>query len=121
MQRTEPCGRRLHFGSHQIYWVCRQACEAEDGTNLRPVLPKWFKWSYSATRPVDDMGGGRSAIGGGWGPEKSSLWKEHASWATLVENYSSRSLTYAGDQLRALAAVAEMFGKLHPGSYVAGC
>jgi hypothetical protein len=37
--------RRLHFGKHQMYWVCRETSFAEDGTSLHLYLPGWPTWS----------------------------------------------------------------------------
>lgn len=107
-------GRRLHFGRHQIYWVCEQAFEAEDGTNLRHSSPYWLKWLFHPKR-VEPSG---RRIGH---DEISESWAEHVSWAPLVENYTRRSLSRKTDKLLALAALAKAFGERFNDSYLIGC
>jgi hypothetical protein len=42
-------------------------------------------------------------------------------WHTIVGNYATRKLTFAGDKLRAIAAFADLYKTRTKQSYVAGC
>jgi hypothetical protein len=42
-------------------------------------------------------------------------------WHTIVSNYASRKLTFPGDKLRAIAALADMYKARTKQTYLAGC
>ncbi|KLU91736.1 hypothetical protein MAPG_10685 [Magnaporthiopsis poae ATCC 64411] len=109
--------RRIHFGRHQVYWSCGELCEAEDGTDLRPSLPGWYKWLSSPRRGLTAGPNPNERVS----DAKEELWLQHRNWAMLLENYTARSLTRSSDKHVAVAAVAERFGKIFDDVYKVGC
>jgi hypothetical protein len=101
--------RRLHFGHHQIYWICEQSSEAEDGTSLTSATPGWLRWLFTRpnipTHVVEDK----------------TFLKSHRDWAMLVENYTERSLTKREDRVVAISSLAKRFGDVFGDDYVCGC
>ncbi|KAH9213253.1 heterokaryon incompatibility protein-domain-containing protein, partial [Leptodontidium sp. 2 PMI_412] len=101
--------RILHFSSNQLFWECcrERAAEllppdsvGEDG-ELKKVAP------YPGTSETQD-------------PERTWI---HTNWASLVEKYSSCSLTVQSDKLVAISGLARrVCGQLglNPQDYVAG-
>lgn len=106
---------RLHFGRHQIYWICDQTFQAEDGTDLEKVTPDWMKWLF----------GRKSARTPQFGNERRlQVWyvlERHKNWARLVENYTRRSLTFHRDKLIALPGLAKSFAQRERDMYIIGC
>ncbi|KAK0124806.1 hypothetical protein ONS96_008687 [Cadophora gregata f. sp. sojae] len=101
--------RVVHFSSNQILWECCQERAAEllpaDAVNedgeLKKVAP------YPATNEAQD-------------PDR--IWV-HRNWASLVEKYSSCSLTVQSDKLVAISGLARrVCGQLGltPQDYIAG-
>ncbi|KAH7309318.1 heterokaryon incompatibility protein-domain-containing protein [Rhexocercosporidium sp. MPI-PUGE-AT-0058] len=101
--------RVVHFSSNQIFWECCQDRAAEllppdsvgeDG-ELKKVTP------YPGTNEAQDRG---------------RMWV-HTNWASLVEKYSSCSLTIQSDKLIAISGLARrVCGQLglNPQNYLAG-
>ncbi|KAK3387394.1 heterokaryon incompatibility protein-domain-containing protein [Podospora didyma] len=48
------------------------------------------------------------------------IWKSELHWKALVEEYKRRTLTFAGDMLPAISAIAEKFAPFLGGRYLAG-
>lgn len=90
--------RTVHFSKTQIYWDCKEltACEL-----FRTSLPgRYVHWHWS--RHAKD---------------NQSLFKE---WASLVEAYSTTSLSKGEDKLIAIGGMAKYLQKKHGGFYIAG-
>jgi hypothetical protein len=47
-------------------------------------------------------------------------WNQYDAWYSIVEEYSTKSLTHETDHLRALSGLADLFQRAHPSVYVAG-
>jgi hypothetical protein len=113
-QEQVVSSRQLHFvGQHQMYWMCEELFEAEDGTSLSSTVPPWFKWLYKQ----------KAENTYGW-PDRESIILaniEHNDWASLVANYTHRSLTKMEDKLRAISAMAKLFGYGFDDEYILGC
>ncbi|EKG11392.1 Heterokaryon incompatibility [Macrophomina phaseolina MS6] len=93
--------RRLHFGSHQMYWMCGEEAQSEDGSDLSQVIPFWL--GYGLT--------------GAMNPASSP---DHEQWGTMIENYTRRRLTKPADRLRALSGLAHLFGERYDDKYLGG-
>ncbi|KAH7132348.1 heterokaryon incompatibility protein-domain-containing protein [Dendryphion nanum] len=98
--------RRLHFGHHQMYWVCEELFEAEDGTDLKQSAPAWLQWIFNKDHPSRV----ESYLDGRVQKARISL-ANHLIWSSLVENYTRRSLTMSTDKLLAISALAKSFGQ----------
>lgn len=136
--------RQLHFGKHQMYWICAEDCRAEDGTFLASGMPKWYRWSYktpaiaslikskappfmtnslvasrssSQPEPAQFAAQRQRLRSSGDGASKA----QHADWSMLIEDYTRRNLTRNGDRLPALSALAELFGKKYEDNFLVGC
>jgi Heterokaryon incompatibility protein (HET) len=94
--------RRLHFGNHQMYWMCEESFKAEDGSDL--TVPYYFQWRFKKHEV-----------------EPILPFREYRSWAALVENYSHRALSRSEDKLRALSGLAELFSERYSDNHLAGC
>lgn len=95
--------KRLHFGAHQVYWVCRKNAVAENG---HPVNHWADGWMVDIHRLMES--------------ESTSRYEFHKTWAKLVENYCTLKLTQGEDKLPALAGVAQMFWQKSKDEYIAG-
>lgn len=83
LQEKVLSSRMVHFRGDQISWECKHGQEYERG----------------------DPYGTRY-----WGPHESlQVEKSYKSWHDLVEDYSSRTLTFSTDKLSALAGLAKAF------------
>ena len=47
-------------------------------------------------------------------------WNHYDAWYSVMEKYSTKDLSFAGDQLRALSGLADLFQKAHRSTYLAG-
>lgn len=96
--------RLLHFGSAQVFWECRAAMAAEDD------WPWDLEGSELAARNLILTHRRRG----------DGLFSDH--WYKLVEEYSTRRLTFGGDKLPAMMGTSQMFGANIGGlgGYVAG-
>ncbi|KAF9776466.1 hypothetical protein IL306_005345 [Fusarium sp. DS 682] len=108
-ERLLSC-RTLHFGERQLLWECRRKDAAEvypDG--LPPAISSFggrFKdlsldrYALSSTNDRDCRG--------------------HLVWLRIVQTYTSCGLTFPGDKLVALSAVAKTMAAVLRDEYVAG-
>jgi hypothetical protein len=94
--------RVLYFGSSRLVWSCRTTSESDDSVTSRP--PIWAE---------------RLGFESFWGP--SSAEEIYSTWQRTV-SYSSRlRLTYEGDRLPALSALASIAASnLGDDNYLAG-
>ena len=95
--------RKLHFGSHQVYWMCREHVVAEDGD-----VPNM--WSSNDELDVYNMMRASEVT------ERTLQY----GWQALVTLYSSLQLTYTEDKLPALSGLAKVFGIISRRDYIAG-
>jgi hypothetical protein len=95
--------RRLHFGTTQVYWMCREAIIAEDGAR-----PK--SWGMRQGTEIHRM-------------MKSPQISDRMlglNWSALVKLYSTMILTNGADKLPALSGLAGLFHKMSHHEYIAG-
>jgi hypothetical protein len=97
--------RRLYFGNHQMYWMCEEAFNAEDGSDLN--VPYYFQWLFRPREGNDQ-------------PRPIRTSAQHRDWAALVENYSHRALSRSEDKLRALSGLAKLFSERYSDDYLTG-
>ncbi|KKY18793.1 putative heterokaryon incompatibility [Phaeomoniella chlamydospora] len=119
-QEQTLSGRTLFYAERSIHWQCAGAdfeemTWSEIDTNTGSLhmgntifdkrdLMRWFAWGETAS-------GGRM---NGHSPP-------YFEWYRLVENYSTKTLTFVGDRLPALAGLANRFhNPLVTGDYLAG-
>lgn len=95
--------RKLHFGAHQLYWVCREKVLAEDG--FTPST-----WSIRKEIDLYNMMKG---------PEIADHTLER-NWRELVKLYTSLGLTHTEDKLPALSGLANVLWKMSQHEYIVG-
>lgn len=100
--------RLLHFNNVQILWECRDAVAAEDD---RP-----WDWEGSALAARNLVTLHRAL---GQAPKTPPTSE---NWCMLVEEYSTRRLTFGSDKLPAMIGTSQMFRAKNPKleKYVAG-
>ncbi|KAL7948003.1 heterokaryon incompatibility domain-containing protein [Trichoderma barbatum] len=103
--------RVLHFTRYQIFWECNSVLASDIRPEGEPIDPNptssgdmrgILSASYTASLPDDTM---------------------KALWFDVVRQYSATSLSFSGDRLLAVSALAERFsivGSQSPNKYVAG-
>ncbi|KKO97668.1 hypothetical protein THAR02_10229 [Trichoderma harzianum] len=101
--------RVLHFTKHQVFWECNSLLASDIRPEGEPIDPTSagdmrgiLSASYSAALPDDTM---------------------NALWYDVVRQYSATSLSFSGDRLLAVSALAERYSILSsqsPDEYVAG-
>ncbi|KAH7092099.1 heterokaryon incompatibility protein-domain-containing protein [Paraphoma chrysanthemicola] len=118
--------RIIYFGRQQLYWECAESTSRQDGraadvatddlrsdrsfkANLDPNGPLPF--SSIPLRPHDL----RSTYPDQFKQEASLL-----RWYNIVEEYTTRNLTYQSDKLPALSGIAKKFQDLTGYEYLAG-
>lgn len=106
--------RRLHFGHHQMFWVCETVYQAEDGTDIKQSAPDWMHFLYNSRARAPPPGIPRDA-------RAEIDVANHRIWARLAENYSRRGLTIPTDKFAAIGALAKHFGNTIQSPYIAGC
>ncbi len=93
--------RKLHFGKHQVYWVCRHGVIAEDGqvSAIRNVA-LYETYLFESTEITE--------------PEIG------IAWGKVIERYSSLDLTFKEDKLPALSGIANVVSKNLNSDYICG-
>lgn len=101
--------RVLHFTKHQVFWECNSLLASDirpEGEPIDPTSPSDMRGILSASSslalPDDTM---------------------NALWYDVVRQYSATSLSFSGDRLLAVSALAERYSILSlqsPAEYVAG-
>lgn len=94
--------RKLHFGAHQVYWMCRECVIAEDGD----LQDNWGIREESAITHVFKVQENMSTL--------------ESDWTALIKMYSSLNLTHTEDKLPALSGLAKVFWGLTQDDYIAG-
>lgn len=129
--------RILDFGTNLTQWACQSSCH-QDGFILQPGSDDFgfpTQWigqidpsshaSEISLRPKSD---GFDIL---WNPKTETIIARKGPpgtrtpthfdiWNTILEQYRSRSLTFAEDRLPAIAGIAEMIGRNSQDQYVAG-
>ncbi|KAL6819729.1 heterokaryon incompatibility domain-containing protein [Trichoderma camerunense] len=101
--------RVLHFTKHQVFWECNSLLASDIRPEGEPIDP---------TSP-SDMRGILSASSSAALPDDTM----NALWYDVVRQYSATSLSFSGDRLLAVSALAERYSILSlqsPAEYVAG-
>jgi hypothetical protein len=106
--------RLLDYTTHEVRWLCRSKLVTIDGTFDRttdiPPLPKNVVYPYI-----------RSPLAqGGFMLSELSPSPIFNGWPTIIEDYSLRKLTFSGDKLTALSALASEFAQSTKVRYLAG-
>lgn len=96
--------RVLHFGKRHLIWECREQSASD-------AFPK----GLSRVTPLPDLGLKRTFPCPGLNTQGYRLM-----WCTLVYLYANCKLTFPGDRLIALSALARTMGSLIQDEYVAG-
>lgn len=110
-QETMLSRRLLVYGTLGVYWQClerRVPDDVEEGAAAGRLSSGWL-WRtkqrlLGSARPASDS-------------EKDVSQRE---WEQIVEEYSTRALSFPRDKLPALSAVASTCSEWCPGPYVAG-
>jgi hypothetical protein len=100
LQELELSTRLARFTRGEIQWHCKKKRSCECRTAL---LPSHSIFSQNRDQSMD-----------GW---RDSLFY---GWHQLVQDYSSRKLTYLKDKVPALAGLATKFGTMTQYTYIAG-
>lgn len=109
-QEVLLCPRTLYFLANEIMWWCRAntICQC-----ARYALDSdWAGQSDSKAFTHD----GETL----YYSERGSRPVASRDWATIVEDYSSKALTYPKDRLPALAGIAQEFGIVKGWTYICG-
>jgi Heterokaryon incompatibility protein (HET) len=91
--------RTVHYGADQLFWECRTTRAAEDGVPVSADTQQRLLWD------------GRLHLFPSSGPHTrsdASLARLVWDWYHMVENYSARGLTKAGDKLPAISGIAAL-------------
>ncbi|KAK1673243.1 heterokaryon incompatibility protein-domain-containing protein [Colletotrichum godetiae] len=102
--------RVLYFGQRQILWECQQKEDAE-------IYPEGLLIDLSRF-PSRIKGFGNSLVG--WRPRDHGQVSKYHYWCNIVKAYTRAKLTFPGDKLVALSAVAKTVRELLEDRYVAG-
>ncbi|KAL7916464.1 heterokaryon incompatibility domain-containing protein [Trichoderma velutinum] len=101
--------RVLHFTRHQVFWECNSLLASDIRPEGEPIDPA----------SAGDMRGILSASSSADLPDDAMK----ALWADVVRQYSATSLSFFGDRLLAVSALAERYSIVSlqsPDEYVAG-
>src|SRR2546423_13062328 len=112
LQERFLSARTLHLDTTQMYWECREAFQAEDGSRFENGF---FSRDIIISReqlPLYEHGFGRqmgiSLIEGDPAPMVQPWGRWAGGWLAVVEQYSRRKLTYEVDKLPTLSGLASL-------------
>jgi hypothetical protein len=89
--------RIVHYTESDIIWECESSLKTESGVQPRNYKPKFM------SAALERFGG-----------------DPYLCWYDLVQQYSSRTLTYPSDKLVAISGLALRIQQLTPSRYIAG-
>ncbi|KAK0654005.1 heterokaryon incompatibility protein-domain-containing protein [Cercophora samala] len=116
--------RILYYGAQQLYWECRQTSVRQDGKyhyiQQDAVRHAMWKERMDIFAPFQSVYPNFNRIPPDWTEARHRLAARMRQWYNLVEEYSSRQLTYDTDKLPAIAGIAKEWAKSAGLSYVAG-
>lgn len=112
LQERELSPRILHYTKNRILWECKVSIASEDDPDH--FYPKSKAATKSPLSPLRLLDGNLKA--------KPTLPNEiYHKWYSMIEDYSSRSLTYKSDKLPAISGIAVAFWELtSKDKYLAG-
>jgi hypothetical protein len=117
--------RIIHYGKQQMYWECRKCFQAEDGAQFNPLSFNADQLLAQQRLPAKQHGGLKNWISYVEGVNAANAttpshgrWK--GGWLSVVEDYSTRSLTYGNDKLPALSGLARFLAQNTGDQYYAG-
>lgn len=108
-ERVLAC-RVLYYGHRQLYWQCREGYQSADGIPEGNDTPQSINYPELAKHLCEPL------------ETKSSIDARlvHDEWYKLAAEYSSKSITFDSDGLRALAGLEAKFAELTNDEYLAG-
>ncbi|KAJ4378009.1 hypothetical protein N0V83_000839 [Neocucurbitaria cava] len=101
--------RTLHFASDQMYWECAHCFESEEG--MVNVREEDFYREYS----MEKIANGLRNVAGIEDPTR-----RRDAWFLLIEEYTSRDMTYQSDKLPALSGIISALQNLTGDTCYAG-
>lgn len=113
LQESMLSRRILCYGEMRIYWACGAGFRASDELPGPDSFPKHYSFGpavlqdimRTVVRPVHDR------------QQRQVLLETYAS---LVQNYSRRKVTFESDKLPAFSGIAKVFHPVMGGEYLAG-
>ncbi|KAN0099845.1 Heterokaryon incompatibility protein (HET) domain containing protein [Hyaloscypha variabilis] len=115
LQESILSPRILHYGRRQIYWQCPQGFQSADGVPAGNLMPEDTQL-YSAISNVFYQDLQRDLVRKSQHDRRLIL----TDYYNLVEEYSSRKLTYNSDKFPAFSGIARLLHPVVGGSYLAG-
>ncbi|CZR69841.1 uncharacterized protein PAC_19741 [Phialocephala subalpina] len=103
MQERELSPRIIHYTKSQVIWECRALRATED---------------WPAKDEIDNLSSKNKRL-----LDSTTTLSNHGiynQWYNMVENYTSRQLTKAGDTLPALGGLARIVGEYSKSEYIGG-
>ena len=121
LQESLLAPRTIHYGIQQILWECRSHSLAEG--DMTPIAPSTREksWSWSRNKrflsDVEEVSIPRSNT-----PTEGITVKDtyYLRWYSILNDYSSRKLTFPSDVFPALAGIATEFNRRLQDQYIAG-
>ncbi|KAI3342877.1 heterokaryon incompatibility protein-domain-containing protein [Ustulina deusta] len=110
--------RCLSFGK-QISWQCT----ASEASETKPVpRPRKTALTHGRATCEDKLKLWLYApVQMGHTPRETWFrWNQYDAWYSVMEEYSTKNLSFATDQLRALSGLVDLFRRAHHATYVAG-
>ncbi|EPE31161.1 hypothetical protein GLAREA_04128 [Glarea lozoyensis ATCC 20868] len=115
LQESILSPRILHYGSKQIYWQCPHGFQSADGVPAGNLMPDNANL-YSAISNVLHQHLQRDVVCKSQHDRRPIL----TDYYNLVEEYSSRQLTYNSDKFPAFSGIARLLHPVIGASYLAG-
>lgn len=107
-RRISP--RFLDFASHQLRWKCNSRAYFDGGFAPANYEEQKTKGTHEQVKPASYNDSGDATL-------EQTIFKV---WPEIVDNYTQRSLSFPGDKLIALAALASEIGDPLNMTYLAG-
>jgi hypothetical protein len=123
LQETLLSPRTLHYSTEQIFWQCRTCAFVEgDAETVEFNFWPWYDWQNEKTFlsvAGIDMASMQRRSPDGWLPNEE-YYSIHTNWLRIVNEYTTRKLTYSSDTLPACSGIASRFYQLTNDQYLAG-
>ncbi|KAF2026588.1 HET-domain-containing protein, partial [Setomelanomma holmii] len=104
-QERVLANRTLNLASDQMYWECAAAFAEEGGTVNSSNDDHYFYKEYSLQTVIDDL---------------KDHTKRGDAWYRMVQEYTSRNITYQTDKLPAFSGIASALQEVTGDEYYAG-
>jgi len=121
LQESLLAPRTIHYGLQQMLWECRSRSLAEG--DMTPIAPSTREksWSWSRNkRYLSDVEEATSSIGDTKTERLTAKDVSYLQWYSIIQDYSSRRMTFPSDVFPALAGLATEFNRRLNDQYVAG-